>query len=62
MSEAVWYVIEADMYRVWAAIMAVHIAIAILLILFGGSKVDRSGAFGSRGTFSQRLFHNADDE
>jgi len=60
MSEAIWYVIEADMYRVWAAVLVVHISIAILLILFGGSKVDRSSAFGSHGTFSQHLFHNAD--
>jgi len=60
-NEALWYCLESFVYVIGGVIVSLSFIIALNLMLFGGTRAERSQMWSNRGAFTQSKFRGLED-
>ena len=58
---ALWYCVKDFVYVIGGVIVSLSFIIAINLMLFGGTRAERSQMWSNRGAFTQSKFRGLED-
>lgn len=60
-NDAWWHLLQEFAYVLAGVLIALHFFITLCLVLFGGTRAERSHVWGTRGAFTQPRFQGLDD-